>query len=232
MDKTATGLGVDAGNAAVITRQSGVYEIRNTLNGKRYIGSAAVPRYRKQQHYSHLSKGTHCNRKLQYAWNKHGADVFVFRVILLCAKADLVFYEQRCFDRFRPEYNLTLTAGSLLGYKTSEETKAKLSAALKGKKRSPETRAKIGAGHKGKVISPEARAKMRAAKLGKVLSTTVRANMSASLRARGPEWRAKLSAARIGNKYSLGRKHPPEVLAKISAASLTMWATRKAKAAQ
>lgn len=291
--------------------RSGIYEIRNIVNEKRYIGSAVDSRARQSQHFSTLAKGQHCNRKLQAAWNKYGAGAFAFTVILHCAKEHLIRWEQIAIDGhaaavgWKEMYNLAPTAGSQLGYKftpeaiarmaarpgrqwtaeqrakvsdalkgrqksaehlahisrslkarpkklkppkpikparvpklpkvkpprvkyiPSVETRAKISAASKGRECSVETRAKIGAAHRGKVISPEARTKMSVAKKGKTLSAEVRANMSASLRRRGPEWRAKLSAARVGNKNSLGRKHPPDVLAKISAASRAMWAARK-----
>lgn len=47
---------------------------------------------------------------------------------------------------------------------TSDEQKAKISAANKGRTRTAEVRARISAGNKGKVISPEVRAKISAAK--------------------------------------------------------------------
>lgn len=290
---------------------SGVYEIHNVVNGKRYIGSAVNPPARRRQHFSALSNGQHCNRKLQSAWDKYGAAAFVFTVILHCAREYLIQWEQIAIDGhasvygWKRMYNLAPTAGTQLGYKftpeamvkmnarpvrrwtdeqkakvsaslkgrqksaahlanisrslkargsrkppkekkpprerklkikpdkvrtkyiPSAETRAKISAAGKGRIVSAETRLKIGIAHKGKTITPEARAKMSAAKRGKKLSAEVRSSMSASVRARGPQWRARMSASRIGNKNSLGRKHPPEVLAKISVASLAMWQRRR-----
>jgi len=207
---------------------TGIYEIANRLNGKRYIGSAVCFNKRWAEHRSLLGRDSHHSKILQQAWNKYGAQAFVFRVLLICAKENLLMFEQACFDGLHPEYNISPTAGSLLGYKTSDETKLKLSKSLAGRKRSPEICAKIGNGHRGKTISAEARAKISAAKIGKKLSAKARANMARSVRARGPEYHAKLSAARMGNKNSLGRKHPPDVIAKISAASKAMWAARRA----
>ena len=53
--------------------QSGIYEILNTANGKRYIGSAVHFARRWYLHCWKLNRGEHHSAKLQNAWNKHGA---------------------------------------------------------------------------------------------------------------------------------------------------------------
>jgi predicted GIY-YIG superfamily endonuclease len=49
---------------------SGVYEIKNTLNNKRYIGSSVNIQKRWYAHKRMLNLNTHPNKHLQAAWNK------------------------------------------------------------------------------------------------------------------------------------------------------------------
>ena len=102
-------------------------------------------------------------------------------------------------------YNMTTGGDGALGYKHSDESRAKIGAAKKGKKQSPEHRYKIGAAHKGKKrkpLSPETRAKIGEAQKGKSKSPEHRAKMSASHKGRkhSEETRAKQSAA-AKNRY-------------------------------
>ncbi len=211
---------------------SGVYRIRCLVNSKVYVGSSLAIDRRLSGHRRNLIRGKHVNAHLQAAWDKYGADAFEFDIIERVDPERLLDVEQfyidwhQASDRTRG-FNIRLKAESNVGLPVSEETRRRISIAQKGHGASAETRAKIGAKHKGKTISPEAREKMRAAKLGKKMSDEARANMTVSMLARGPEWRAKLSEAKKGNKNSLGRIQPPEIRAKISAASKAMWAKRR-----
>ena len=49
---------------------TGIYEIRNIANDKRYIGSAMSFDTRFRAHLNDLRKDKHPNRYLQFAWNK------------------------------------------------------------------------------------------------------------------------------------------------------------------
>jgi group I intron endonuclease len=215
---------------------SGIYEIVNTLNGKQYIGSAVNFAQRWHKHRSALRDGKHRNIKLQRSWDKYGEVVFEFRKLIICEPSNLLFYEQRFLDALKPEFNIFMTAGSALGWKHteesraklgvhrrgirhSEETKAKISAAKLGKKLSEEHRAKLA----GKVLSDEHKAKIGAASMGRAVSKETRAKLSVSLsgKVRSAEHSAKLSAIAKGRvvsdetkkKQSLartGQKRPPE----------------------
>lgn len=59
----------------------GIYAIRNTINGKVYVGSALDIRTRWYSHRCCLNKGTHGNQHLQWAWKKYGAEAFCFDVL-------------------------------------------------------------------------------------------------------------------------------------------------------
>lgn len=59
----------------------GIYVILNILNNKCYIGSSRNIRKRKSQHIKELKDNLHYNAHLQAAWNKYGADKFIFTVL-------------------------------------------------------------------------------------------------------------------------------------------------------
>ncbi len=113
---------------------SGIYRIRNLVDGKRYIGSAVCFRKRWATHRSELKGGSHGNRFLLRAWLKYGPEAFVFEVVESCDIPSLIQREQRWIDETSPEYNLSPTAGSCLGLKHSEETRKKRSERNKGNK--------------------------------------------------------------------------------------------------
>jgi hypothetical protein len=61
---------------------TGVYQIINLTNGKRYIGSAANKRGFDQRwsiHRTLLFQGKHHSSKLQNAWNKYGAAISLIK---------------------------------------------------------------------------------------------------------------------------------------------------------
>lgn len=103
---------------------SGIYEIVNTINGNRYVGSAVNIEKRWYEHKRTLQNKKHQNPHLQRAWNKYGADSFKFHVIEHCFFFMLVPREQYYIDELNPEYNISPTAGSPLGVKHTEEVKA------------------------------------------------------------------------------------------------------------
>jgi group I intron endonuclease len=136
---------------------SGIYQVLNLVNGKRYVGSAANFVKRWAEHRRQLREGIHHSRVLQRAWVKYGPAAFIFKPLLICAPKDLEMYEQRALDGYQPEYNICKIAGSSLGTKRSPEQRERVAAALRGKKRgphSPEHRAKIGAARRGKKRAP------------------------------------------------------------------------------
>jgi group I intron endonuclease len=154
---------------------SGIYRIRCLANGKVYIGSAVDFAERWRVHVYELDRGKHHSRYLQRAWNKHGPDGFVFEVIEYADQPVLIEREQWHLDNAqacnpRHGYNTSPTAGSQLGFKHSEETRAAYSEARKGRVVTPETKARIRAKHLGRVFSPETKAKMKAARRNKPLS--------------------------------------------------------------
>ena len=64
--------------ATEATNKSGIYSIKNTINGKIYVGSSVTIYHRLISHVSYLRRGVHGNAHLQHAWNKYGKSSFVF----------------------------------------------------------------------------------------------------------------------------------------------------------
>ena len=57
------------------------YEIKNTKNGKVYIGCSTVYPIRWRQHKRRLRKGIHRNKRLQEDYNTFGLEAFEFSVV-------------------------------------------------------------------------------------------------------------------------------------------------------
>ena len=187
----------------------GIYEIVNTTNGKRYIGSAVNLKSRWGQHRRTLNLGTHRNLKLQRAWNKYGEAVFQFLPLMTVKDpTQLTLWENRFFRALKPEYNIALNATApMLGRKHSPGTKVKQSIAKKGKKLGPQPLEQIAnrvAANTGKKRSPEQCARMSEAAVGRKCPPPFTS-----------EHRANISAANIG-KHNI--PHTPETLVKMSRA--------------
>lgn len=152
--------------------KSGIYTFTNTANGCVYVGSAINLTSRKSNHLYALRGNSHYNPHLQRAWRRYGEEAFVYAVLLMCAKTDLLYFEQRTIDTFRRSrgkaslYNICPAAGSRLGTVASEYARLMTSVRHTGKTVSPEARAKISAARKGKPLSIEHRAKLSAAHTG------------------------------------------------------------------
>ena len=141
---------------------SGVYEIKNKVNGHRYVGSSVNISNRVWRHKRHLLLNKHCNDHLQRAWNKYGEINFTFAPLLYCNPDMTLFYEQRCIDNMRPEYNLASDAmASARGLRKSDEHKRKLSESNRGKhlewvgrQHTEITKQRMSESAKGKVRGP------------------------------------------------------------------------------
>lgn len=134
---------------------------------------------------------------------KYGYSNFSLQILEYCDIADLTEREQYYLDKLNPKYNILKIAGSSLGHKLTEETKAKISksiflkkkmgiyvnekSALYGRTHSEETRAlmaikKFGANNPlfGKTHTEESKELMRQKALGRKHSEETLLKMSAS----------------------------------------------------
>lgn len=209
---------------------TGIYEIVNTVTGKRYIGSAVSFAKRWAGHRSDLRLNRHHSRALQRAWNKYGEECFRFSILLNCGPDELISEEQAAFDKFCPEYNTSKFAGSMRGVSPSQETRTRLSAALANRHFSEEHRAKISKAIRKRnetyVHSPDTLAKMRSSQVGKKLSEATKKKMSEARKGKRPalgsrwtiEQRQAQSERLRANPTFLGKTHTDAAKAKISAA--------------
>jgi hypothetical protein len=74
-------------------RQMGVYRIRNTANGKCFIGSARDVPGKLNGHRFQLRMKAHRNDVLQREWEEYGADAFVFEPLDLLKPSDQPDYD-------------------------------------------------------------------------------------------------------------------------------------------
>lgn len=114
--------------------ESGVYQIQNKINGKSYVGSAQNLASRYSKHLLNLREKTHHSRKLQNAWEKYGAESFVFNILEKCSMQQLLLREQYYIDKlntYKNGYNILPNAGSWLDAKHSEISKNKIKESLK-----------------------------------------------------------------------------------------------------
>lgn len=182
---------------------SGIYQIRNLVNGKRYIGSALKISKRWAEHRRDLGKSRHHSVALQRAWVKYGAESFAFEVVELCSAESLLQLEQRYIDE-RGDYNICRIAGSALGLKHSDETRQKL--------REAQARIRSAPGYvpptKGRKYSREICERMAAPKRGRKLPPFT------------AQHRARISESKKGNASSLGRVLSDATREKIRASLL------------
>ena len=176
--------------------RTGVYAIVNKVNGKRYVGSAAVNLYRRlyNEHLAKLRRGVHDNEHLQRAWHKYGSAAFVFQILERCSPEDCVRREQYWIDFYKSAdgrfgYNKSPTAGSPLGVKRSDEFREKLRQFQLGNRLSEETKEKLRQSQLGNRY-----------RLGKKHTE---------------ETKKRMSQAHLGNRYRLGTKHTEETKYKI-----------------
>lgn len=185
---------------------TGIYQITNLHNGKSYVGSAVSFSKRWKEHLRQLYNGNHHSTVMQRAWDKYGEAAFGFKKLLVCAKADLLWFEQRAIDVLKPAYNICKIAGSVLGYRHTPEARAAAAKRAtgntnrRGRKESPEYCERISAGRKGKgvgrVLSEETKAKISASQLGKKISEDRKEHL---------------------RKINTGKKHSAETIAKRAA---------------
>jgi group I intron endonuclease len=124
------------------------------------------------EHKRLLRLGTHDNARLQNAWNKYGEKSFVFSILeCIDDRSYLIPREQYWIDTLmaskKPNYNICPTAGSMLGFKFSASSRARVSAAGKGKPKPNGFGERVRAALLGIKHTPERCANMRAALRGK-----------------------------------------------------------------
>ncbi len=142
--------------------KSGVYLIKNLLNGKVYVGSSVDLQQRWRSHRGELREGTHWNKHLQSAWNKYGEESFAFIVVVRCSPWLCMDWEQLYIDELnavdsRYGYNINRMSNSSLGFKHSEEQRAKRGELMRRRYEDPEERKRTGEHSKAAWADEESR---------------------------------------------------------------------------
>lgn len=81
-----------------------IYQIKNKLNNKIYIGSTNNYKKRFYTHKHELNNNIHKNTHLQRAWNKYGEEAFLFEIIEECNSMIKISREQYWLDKLLPFY--------------------------------------------------------------------------------------------------------------------------------
>lgn len=140
---------------------SGIYQIRNLINSKVYIGSTKDIKYRWSEHRSNMRRNKHNNPHLQSAFNKYGEENFVFEILLICEPFELDRYEDEVEKYNRPNcYNIREITKSNLGFHQSEDTKKKIGNSVRGRVHSKDSIERMREVHRGKQYSKESKKKM------------------------------------------------------------------------
>jgi group I intron endonuclease len=193
----------------------GIYQIRNAVTDRRYIGEGQCIDARFKQHRADLVRGKHFNAALQADWSAYGPEAFSFEPIATIADVGDRLEVERiaiaamlgpgAYNRApvgppssigkkrSQEHIAAIRAAQAgnkhsLGRRMTEEHKAALRAAFCGKPRSAEVRAKISAACAGKrhgPLSAEHCAAVSRGRTGVRLSDETKAERKARMIARG-----------------------------------------------
>lgn len=88
-----------------------IYQIKNTVNSKIYIGSTKNFKSRKNEHLSSLRSGKHHCIYLQRSYEKYGKNNFIFEILEECDIKCLLEKEIFWIEKLKPEYNIGSVGG-------------------------------------------------------------------------------------------------------------------------
>ena len=152
----------------------GIYQIKNIINNKVYIGSAKNFEEREKRHFRALRGNYHHSILLQKSFNKYGRDKFVFEILedMGEIKTDedlknLLEREQYWLDKIRPfapnGYNISHSATNciLYGEQNGMYGKKGINNPNYGRKDKPESFIIRSKAMKGRKVSDATKEKMR-----------------------------------------------------------------------
>lgn len=144
-----------------------IYLRKNLTNGKCYVGQAKDIKTRNNE-WNCLKK-EYGGYVINNARKKYGTDGFSFELLKECPNEEMNYWEMYYIKEYNTKkpYGYNSTDGGDSAYEITDETKAKIAAALRGRKHSPEHNAKVAAAKRGKKRSEETKLKIAAALRGK-----------------------------------------------------------------
>lgn len=205
----------------------GIYGLKNTTNGKWYIGQALDLIRRKREHFRKLRKGIHNNLHLQQSFNEFGINSFEFRILEI-VEMDMLDMREiswiRYFNSNNNKFGYNMEGGGNSKKRLSAETIVKLRAINLGRKHTEEARRNMSRAAKCRApmsektrekmsqasklrapMSAETKAKLSASHMGKPFSESHRQNLKKAWKMRGPvseETRRKISLAHKGRVFT------------------------------
>lgn len=200
-----------------ITYEFGIYQIRNIITNKIYIGSTSRTFLaRKNEHFQELRRKKHGNTHLQQSFNKYGEHNFVFEILKCCSEADNLDKLEKLFYDNVPEnerYNLVVP-GETGKRGVSDKTRERMSNAHRGNKSywwgkslSSEHKTKISVSLTGRERSTESKQKLsvsttkeRNPMFGKKHSEETKMRISAAKKLNNPGWKKGVEKAAAVNK--------------------------------
>lgn len=220
-----------------------IYWIKNTLNGKFYVGSTTQRYVRWKTHRGQLNGNRHHCRHLQAAWNKYGADAFEFKVVeKVVDDALLQEAEDRwltahvgkpyCYNhglrsgapwrggdkKNHPRYGAKLTEAQKQNLREATLEQWKTSDPRTGRKHSAEAKQKISAKVQAAVAEGRGGCFIPSEETRQKMSSSLQGNQNAKGHVRTEEHRRALSEAQKGNQNWLGKAHSEESKAKMGQA--------------
>lgn len=153
---------------------SGVYQIRNLISNKVYIGSTVEFKRRISHHIYTLIKGIHHSRHLQRSFNKYGSENFEFSIVEICIDENILEREQYWLNEKQSYkrdfgYNVLQNSHNSLGYKHTEETLILIKEIAQKRKPHINTLEALWKSSRGKKRSPEHIEKMIKARIQPVI---------------------------------------------------------------
>jgi len=106
-----------------------IYEIRNIVNNKIYIGSTKNLHKRKYKHFRDLKLNKHHSIHLQRAYNKYGNDKFVFSLIEKCnytVRKNMEIHYMNINKSSNRKFGYNIYEPNEENFKCAKETKLKI----------------------------------------------------------------------------------------------------------
>lgn len=140
----------------------GIYIIKNTANGKVYIGQSVDVEYRICNHFSCLKHNRHDNEHMQRSYNVD-PDAFSWDLLCECKESELDEKEIQYIKDYNstdPQYGYNRSYGGQQYHRATLETRRKMSESKKGKKFTEEHCKKIGIANSRRRLSEETKRKI------------------------------------------------------------------------